>query len=82
MNDNQKIENEKINLKINLKSENNEKIKIIKGKIKEILVKNEEILEKNKKINKKKKKLNKKIIIYFLGVLLLNIFNHCSACQK
>ncbi len=73
MNDNQKIENEKINLKINLKSENNEKIKIIKGKIKEILVKNEEILEKNKKINIEKNKLNKKIIIYFLGVLLLNI---------
>lgn len=73
INDNEKIESEKINLKINLKSENNEKIKIIKGRIKEIRLKDEEILERNKKINIEKHKLNQKIMIYFLIVLLLNI---------
>ena len=71
--ENEKIENEKINLKINLKNENNEKINLIKNKIKEINSENKNILEKNKKINNKKNKLNKKIIIILLFIILINI---------
>ena len=61
INENEKIENEKINLKINLKNENNKKINLIKNKI------------NNKKINSEKNKLNKKITIIFLIIILINI---------
>lgn len=73
LNENEKIENEKINLKINLKNENNKKINLIKNKINEINQNNKNIFEKNKKINLEKNKLNKKIIIIFLFVILINI---------
>lgn len=73
LNENEKIENEKINLKINLKNENNEKINLIKNKINEINLNNKNIFEKNKKIKNKKNKLNKNIIIIFLLVILINI---------
>ena len=73
LNENEKIENEKINLKINLKNENNEKINLIKNKVKEINLNNKNILEKNKLINSEKNKLNKKIIIIFLLIILINI---------
>lgn len=73
INDNEKIENEKINLKINLKDENNAKINLIKNKIEEIHSNHENIFEENKKINTEKNKLNKKIAICFLAVFLINI---------
>ncbi len=71
--ENEKIENEKINLKINLKNENNEKINSIKNKINEINSKNKNIFEKNKKINSEKNKLNKKMTIIFLLIIFINI---------
>ncbi len=49
--ENERIENEKINLKINLKNENDEKINSIKNKINEINLENKNIFEKKK--NKK-----------------------------
>lgn len=73
INENERIENEKINLKINLKNENDKKINHIKNKIKEINEENKNIFEKNKKINSKIKKTNKKIIIFFLIIILINI---------
>jgi len=73
INENEKIENEKINLKINLKNENDKKINHIKNKIKEINEENKNIFEKNKKINSKIKKTNKKIIIFLLIIILINI---------
>ncbi len=72
--ENEKIENEKINLKINLKNENENKINLIKNKINQINSDNKNIFEKNKKINLEKNKLNKKIIIIFLIISLINIF--------
>lgn len=71
--ENEKIEKEKINLKINLKNENNKKINLIKNKINEINKENKIIIEKNKKINKEKNKLNKKCIIIFFLFILINI---------
>ena len=73
LNENEKIEKEKINLKINLKNKNNEKIDLIKNKINEINLNNKNIFEKNKKINSEKNKLNKNILIIFLIIILLNI---------
>lgn len=73
INENEKIEREKINLKINLKDENNAKIDLIKNKINEIHAKHENIFKENIKINTEKNKLNKKIVIYFLAVFLINI---------
>ncbi len=72
--ENERIENEKINLKINLKNENDEKINSIKNKINEINLENKNIFEKNKKIDLEKNKLNKKIIILFLFIILINIW--------
>ena len=72
--ENEKIENEKINLKVNLKNQNDEKINNIKNKINEINLKNKNIFEQNKKINSKKNELNKKLIIIFLIIILVNIF--------
>ncbi len=71
--ENEKIENEKINLKINLKNENNEKINSIKNKIEKINLENKNIFEENKKIKLEKNKLNKKILLIFLFIILINI---------
>ena len=71
--ENEKIESEKINLKINLKNENNEKINLLKNKIDEIKIENKNIFEENKKIKSEKNKLNKKIIILFLLIIGINI---------
>ncbi len=78
LNENQKIEKEKIKIKENIKSENLEKINLLKNKLNEIENNNKNILEiNNKKINKinsEKKQLNKKIIIFFVLIVLINIF--------
>lgn len=75
--ENEKIENEKnnleINLKNNLKNENNEKINAIKNKIKEINLANKTILEKNNEINANKNNIDKKVLIIFLGIILITI---------
>ncbi len=71
--ENEKIENEKINLKVNLKNENDKKIDTIKNKINEINLENKNIFEKNKKIDFKKNKLNKIIFIIFSIIILINI---------
>lgn len=73
LNENEKIENEKINLKVNLKNENNEKINLTKNKINKINLDNKSIFEKNKKINSEKNKLNKKIMIIILFIIFINI---------
>lgn len=73
INENEKIESEKINLKINLKHENDEKINLIKNKINEIKLNHENVFEENKKVNLEKNKLNKKLVISFLVVFLINI---------
>ena len=77
LNENEKIENEKIKIKENIKNENLNKIKIINNKINEIKNENKNIIENysEKKIKKKKIK-NKKIIklnIIFLILILINI---------
>ena len=78
LNENQKIEKEKIKIKENIKRENLEKINLLKNKLNEIENNNKNILEiNNKKINKinsEKKQLNKKIIIFFVLIVLINIF--------
>lgn len=73
-----KLENEKINVKENIKNENEEKINLVKNKINEI--KNENNYEKinnknklNKNTEKIKKKLNKKLLITFIFLILINI---------
>lgn len=73
INENEKIENEKINLKENLKHENQTKRKAIKDKINEIRLNHEDIFEENEKIKEKKDKLNKKQIISLVAVLFINI---------
>ena len=73
INENEKIEKEKIKLKINLKDENNTKINVIKNKINEIKLNHKSDFEENKKINSEKNKLNKKIIIYLLIIFFVNI---------
>ena len=80
INDNKKIEEEKIKVKENIEKENNEKIKINKKEILEIENNNKKILEKNsqkiKKIKENKNKINKKIIIFFIIILLINILQY------
>ena len=73
INENEKIENEKIKLKENLKHENQTKTKEIKNKINEIRLNHEDIFEENEKIKEKKDTLNKKQIISFLAVFFINI---------
>ena len=73
INENEKIENEKIKLKENLKHENQTKTKEIKNKINEICLNHEDIFEENEKIKEKKDTLNKKQIISFLAVFFINI---------
>ena len=79
INEKEKIEKEKIKIKINIKKENIEKIKLIKEKINKIKNENKNIFEinnektkNNKKINNEKNKLNKKIIIVFIFLLIIN----------
>ena len=73
----EKIENEKIKIKENIKNENDEKIKINKKEILNIENKNKKIFEKNnQKINKlieNKNKLKNKLIILFIILILINI---------
>ncbi len=75
--ENEKIENEKIKIKENIKNENNEKIKNNKKEILEIENGNKKIFEKNnQKINtliKNKNKLKNKFIILFIFIILINI---------
>ena len=71
--ENEKIEKEKINLKINLESQNQEKINLLKNKIEQTKTNNKNNLEKNKKINSEKNKINKKIILIILLIILINI---------
>ena len=68
INENEKIENEKINL--------------IKNSINEINSKNENIYEESKKINLEKNKLNKKIIIIFLFFILINVLQFIFVKNK
>ena len=85
INENEKIEKEKIKIKEKIKNENNEKINSIKNKINEIKNNNKNIFEKksensdkDKKIknknNKIKNKLNKKLILIFILLIIINIF--------
>ena len=85
LNENKKIENEKIKIKENIKNENLEKINLINNSLNEIKNNNKNILEKysennlkNKKIknklNNKKKKLIKILNIIFILLILINIF--------
>ena len=67
--DENKIENEKINIKKNIQNENLEKININKNKIEKIKEDNKNILENDKKT---KNKLNKYLIIIFILLLIIN----------
>ena len=76
----EKIENEKIKVQENIKSENNEKINSIKLKIDELKNNNKDILQNDfenskndKKISREKSRLNKKVISLFVLVILFNI---------
>ena len=73
----EKIENEKIKIKENIKKKNNKKIKKKKKKIFNIENENKKIFEKNnQKINKlikNKNKLKNKFIILFILLILMNI---------
>ena len=76
LNENGKIEKEKIKIKEDIKKENIEKINLLKNKINEIKNNNKNILiNKDKKIekNNNKNKLNKKIILFFTLIIILNI---------
>ncbi len=85
LNENKKIENEKIKIKENIKNENLEKINLINNSLNEIKNNNKNILEKysennlknkkiKKKLNNKKKKLIKILNIIFILLILINIF--------
>ena len=73
----EKIENEKIKIKENIKKENDEKININKKEISKIENENKNILEKNnKKINnliENKNKIKNKFIIIGILIILINI---------
>ena len=73
INDNEKIENEKIKLKLDLKNENDKKISSIKDQIKEINLNNKNVYVEEKRIELKKKNLSKKMIIICLGTILINV---------
>ena len=72
----EKIENEKIKIKENIKNENDKKINVNKKEILDIENGNKKILEKNnQKINKlieNKNKLKNKMIILFIILILIN----------
>ena len=73
----EKIENEKIKIKKNIKNENNKKINLNKKEISDIENGNKKIIEKNnQKINKlikNKNKLKNKFIILFILLFLINV---------
>lgn len=73
----EKIENEKIKIKENIKNKNNEKINLNKKEILDIENKNKKILEKNNQkinnLNKNKNKIKNKLIILFIILFLINI---------
>ena len=85
LNENEKIENEKIKIKENIKNDNLEKINLLNNKINELKNNNQNIFEKysennlkNKKIKNNKNKINNKKInklnIIFILLILINIF--------
>lgn len=79
--ENQKIEEEKIKIKENIKKDNLEKINLLKNEIQKIKKDNQNLIEnekekiKNKieKENLKIKKLNRKILLFFIILLIINI---------
>ena len=88
LDENEKIEKEKIKIKENLKNENTEKINLIKNKINEIKNNEKNIFEENnfekkeknknkikniQKIKTEKNKLNKKLILLFFILIIINI---------
>ena len=84
LNENEKIENEKIKIKENIKNENLEKINLLNNKIDELKNNNKNIFEKysennlkNKKIKSNKNKINNKktkiLNIIFILLILINI---------
>ncbi len=73
--ENEKIENEKINIKIELKNKNEEKIKSIQRKVEEVSQNYKNIFEKRKKIKKEKTKGNIAFITTFLLILFLVILS-------
>lgn len=76
LNENEKIEKEKIKIKEDIKKENIEKINLLKNKINEIKNNNKNILinkDKRSEKNNNKNKLNKKIILFFILTIILNI---------
>lgn len=77
LNENEKIEKEKIKIKEEIKNNNLEKIKSNKNEINKIENENKIILEKNNKkieeLKNKKNKLKNKLIIIFILVIIINI---------
>ena len=77
INENEKIEKEKIKIKENIKNNNLEKINLLKNKIEETKNNNKNIFDKkienNSKIKNNKIKNNKKIILIFILLLIINI---------
>ena len=77
LNENEKIEKEKIKIKEEIKNNNLEKIKLNKNEINKIENENKIILEKNNKkieeIKNKKNKLKNKLIIIFILIIIINI---------
>ena len=78
MNENEKIELEKIKLKENIKNENLQKVETLKNKLEEIksnniLEENNEKAIKNDEKTVKKDKLNKKIALFFIILVIINI---------
>ena len=74
INQQEKIEQEKIKINEKIKEENSEKINKIKRQINEIKdIENKKIKENNKKIEKENNKFNKIINIIFFILLLINI---------
>ena len=77
INENKKIENEKIKIKENIKNENSEKINLLNNKINELKSNNKIIFEKylENNLKNKKTKNNKKIKILNIVFILLILIN-------
>ena len=77
LNENEKIEKEKIKIKEEIKNNNLEKINLNKNEINKIENENKIILEKNNKkieeLKNKKNKLKNKLIIIFILIIIINI---------
>lgn len=71
--ENTRLEREKVNIKINLQQENNEKIDNIKNRISKIYEENKGTFEKEKNLKNQKNKLNQKMIIIIISIILINI---------